>query len=59
MKGSHSAAVAFGNLALLYSRPHSISVDTATLFNKLGRRQLGGYCVEDSTLFATLLRSLG
>ena len=53
------AAVPFGNLVLHYSPHHTISLDTETLFTKIVERRLGGYCMENNTFFATVLRSLG
>lgn len=55
------ASVAFESLALHYSTYHSINLDPAALYDKIvtagnGR---GGYCMEVSTFFATVLRSLG
>ena len=53
------AIIPFGNLALHYSPHHSISLDPDTLFTKLVERRLGGYCMENNTFFAAVLRSLG
>jgi arylamine N-acetyltransferase len=53
------AAIPFGNLVLHYSPHHIISLDTETLFTKIVGRRMGGYCMENNTFFATVLRSLG
>lgn len=38
---------------------HTISLDTEALFIKIVQRRMGGYCMENNTFFATILRSLG
>ena len=53
------ASIPFGNLALHYSPHHTISLDPEALFTKLVERRLGGYCMENNTFFAIILRSLG
>lgn len=53
------AAVPFGSLGLHYSVHHTVSLDTDVLFHKLVDRRMGGYCMENNTFFATVLRSLG
>lgn len=53
------AAVPFGNIALHYSPHHTVSLNTETLFTKIVKRKLGGYCMENNLFFATVLRSLG
>jgi arylamine N-acetyltransferase len=55
------AAVPFENLSLHYSRTKVIDLHPTLLFRKIisqgaGR---GGYCMENNTFFATVLRSLG
>jgi hypothetical protein len=55
------AAVPFESLALHYSSHHTISIDPQALFHKiveLGNGR-GGYCMENSCLFGTVLRTLG
>lgn len=57
----HLAAIPFENLSLHYSPHRQISVHPQELFRKIiaddnGR---GGYCMENTGLFATLLHSLG
>ncbi|KAL9624431.1 MAG: hypothetical protein Q9160_001394 [Pyrenula sp. 1 TL-2023] len=53
------ASVPFGSLILHYSQHHTISLDEAALFTKIVERGLGGYCMENNTFFAAILRSLG
>lgn len=57
----HLAAVPFENLYLHYSAHHSISINPQDLFHKIVERGngYGGYCMENSGLFGTALRSLG
>ena len=44
---------------LHYSEHRTISLDPEALFEKLVRRGLDGYCMEQNTFFYTVLRSLG
>jgi arylamine N-acetyltransferase len=55
------AAVPFENLDLHYSTHHSITLDPSHLFNKIvaSKRGRGGYCMENTCLLGTVLRSLG
>lgn len=55
------AYVPFENLDLHYSPHHTISIDPQHLFRKIVGRHAGrgGYCMENSALFGTVLRSLG
>lgn len=53
------ASVPFGSLILHYSQHHTISLDEAALYTKIVERGLGGYCMENNTFFAAILRSLG
>ncbi|KAJ5083381.1 N-acetyltransferase family protein [Penicillium angulare] len=55
------AAVPFENLNLHYSVQRHISIDAQKLFEKIvdNKSERGGYCMENSTLFGTVLRSLG
>jgi arylamine N-acetyltransferase len=53
------ATVPFGNLVLHYSPHHTVSLDPETLFSKIVERRSGGYCMENNTFFATVLRALG
>ncbi|EEP80418.1 predicted protein [Uncinocarpus reesii 1704] len=55
----HLASMAFSNLVLHYSQHHSISLDPDVLFHKLVERGLGGYCVENTGFFSSVLRTLG
>jgi arylamine N-acetyltransferase len=57
----HLAEIPFENLALHYSTHHRINVHPEELFTKIIADQngRGGYCMENSSLFATLLYSLG
>jgi len=57
----HLAWIPFENLSLHYSAHHRLCLHPDHLFRKIiadanGR---GGYCMENNTLFGTLLRSLG
>lgn len=53
--------VPFEDLELHYSSHHNIRIDPNHLFNKIVERRCGrgGYCMENTTLFVTVLRSLG
>ncbi len=55
------AAIPFESLALHYSSHHTISIDPQALFHKIVERGhgRGGYCMENSCLFGTVLRTLG
>lgn len=55
------AAIPFENLELHYSSHHTITLDPQHLFHKIVERGngRGGYCMENSCLFGTVLRSLG
>ncbi|GLA18047.1 N-terminal acetyltransferase [Aspergillus niger] len=55
------AAVPFENLNLHYAVHRSISIDPHKLFEKIvdSNSRRGGYCMENSVLFGTVLRSLG
>ncbi|PYI07737.1 arylamine N-acetyltransferase 2 [Aspergillus sclerotiicarbonarius CBS 121057] len=55
------AAVPFENLNLHYSAHRGISIDPQSLFDKIVdcNSERGGYCMENSGLFGTVLRSLG
>lgn len=55
------AFVPFENLELHYSSHHTITLDPQHLFHKIVERNAGrgGYCMENSCLFGTILRSLG
>ncbi|KAK2591993.1 hypothetical protein QQS21_010329 [Conoideocrella luteorostrata] len=55
------AYVPFENLELHYSSHHTIALDPQHLFYKVVARNTGrgGYCMENSTLFGTVLKSLG
>jgi arylamine N-acetyltransferase len=55
------AAIPFESLALHYSSHHTVSIDPQELFHKIVERGngRGGYCMENSCLFGTVLRSLG
>ncbi|PYH89329.1 putative N-acetyltransferase family protein [Aspergillus ellipticus CBS 707.79] len=55
------ASVPFENLNLHYAVHRGISIDPQRLFDKIVDPQShrGGYCMENSTLFGTVLRSLG
>ncbi|KAJ5219527.1 N-acetyltransferase family protein [Penicillium chermesinum] len=55
------AAVPFENLDLHYSVHRQLSIDVQKLFEKIvdGTSERGGYCMENNTVFGTVLRSLG
>ena len=57
----HLAAVPFENLDLHYSVHRTLCIDPQKLFKKIvdPTSDRGGYCMENSTLFGTVLRSLG
>ena len=55
------AAIPFESLSLHYSQHHNINIDPKALFHKIVERGngRGGYCMENSCLFGTVLRALG
>jgi N-hydroxyarylamine O-acetyltransferase len=53
----HPAAITFENLDPLLKRPVRLQVDA--LMRKLVAQRRGGYCYEQNTLFAAMLRRLG
>ena len=53
----HPAAITFENLDPLMKRPVRLHVDIA--YDQLVAQRRGGYCYEQNTLFAAILRSLG
>lgn len=55
------AAVPFENLNLHYAVHRYISIDAQKLFDKIvnSKSDRGGYCMENSTLFGTVLRTIG
>lgn len=55
----HLASIPWGNSGLHYSQHHTISLNPATLFEKMVERRLDGYCMENTGLFHIILRSLG
>jgi arylamine N-acetyltransferase len=57
----HLSSIPFENLELHYSSHHTITLDPQHLFHKIVERNAGrgGYCMENSCLFGTVLRSLG
>jgi N-hydroxyarylamine O-acetyltransferase len=57
LHAAHLAAIPFENLDILLGRP--ILLDIMSLEEKLVRACRGGYCFEQNTLFAAVLRSLG
>jgi N-hydroxyarylamine O-acetyltransferase len=54
---AHLLSVPFENLSIHWRE--TIVLDDAALFEKIVRRQRGGFCYELNGLFAALLRSLG
>ncbi|KAI9885362.1 MAG: hypothetical protein M1823_002833 [Watsoniomyces obsoletus] len=59
LQRNHMAHVPFENLSLHYSTDHQISIDPQALYRKIVERRRGGYCMENSGFFGTVLRSLG
>ena len=55
----HLGAIPWGNSALHYSQHKTISIHPTAVFDKLVRRRLDGYCMENTNLFYVVLRSLG
>lgn len=55
----HLCSIQWGNSSLHYSQHHSISVHPVAIFEKLVSRGLDGYCMETTSLFYGVLRSLG
>ncbi len=53
------AAVPFECLSLHYSKSRLLSLDPGDLYTKVVEHGRGGYCMENNTFFATVLRSLG
>lgn len=55
------ASVPFESLELHYSPHHTISIEPQHLFEKIVARNAGrgGYCMENSCLLGTVLRSIG
>jgi arylamine N-acetyltransferase len=53
--------VPFENLELHYSKERHISLDKEDLFRKIvgAKNGRGGYCMENNTLFGTVLKTLG
>ena len=57
LHAAHTLAVPFENLDIHLGRP--ISLDPASLFDKIVRRRRGGYCFELNGLFSLLLERMG
>ncbi|KAJ5988056.1 Arylamine N-acetyltransferase [Penicillium waksmanii] len=55
----HLSSIPWGNSGLHYSQHHTISLNPETLFEKMVERRLDGYCMENTGLFHSILRSLG
>lgn len=55
------ASIPFESLSLHYSPDHKICISPSYLYNKFVEKdaERGGYCMEISTFFGTVLRSLG
>jgi arylamine N-acetyltransferase len=51
--------VPFESLSLHYSHDRKISLDSQALFAKIVTKSRGGYCLENNTFFAEILKSLG
>jgi N-hydroxyarylamine O-acetyltransferase len=57
LTSAHAQAIPFENLDVLLGR--GISLDPDALFDKLVRRQRGGYCFEQNGLFLRVLEAMG
>jgi len=57
LHAAHLAAIPFENLDVRLGRP--VGLDLPSLQDKLVRRRRGGYCFEQNTLFAAVLRTIG
>lgn len=57
LHAAHLAAIPFENVDVRLGRP--IRLDLASLEEKLVHGQRGGYCFEQNSLFAAVLRSIG
>lgn len=57
LHAAHLAAIPFENLDVRLERP--LRLDLESLQSKLVQRRRGGYCFEQNTLFAAVLRALG
>ena len=56
----HLINIPFENLSLHYSQNRTISLHPSILYGKIIKSKgRGGYCMENNTIFACLLRSLG
>ena len=56
----HLTNIPFENLGLHYSQERQISLHPTILFRKIiNGKGRGGYCMENNTIFACLLRSIG
>ncbi|MDQ8187052.1 arylamine N-acetyltransferase [Pelagicoccus sp. SDUM812002] len=53
----HEESIPFENLDPLLNRP--VSIDPPDVFEKLVAQKRGGYCFEQNTLFAAVLRAIG
>src|SRR5690606_20556862 len=57
LQRAHRAAIPFENLDVLLGR--QIRLDLPSLSDKLVSNHRGGYCFEQNTLFAAVLRTIG
>lgn len=57
LHAAHLAAIPFENLDVRLGRP--VGLDLASLQDKLVHRRRGGYCFEQNSLFAAVLRRIG
>ncbi|KAL5866418.1 N-malonyltransferase fdb2 [Pyricularia oryzae] len=55
----HACNVPWDNLVLHYSATKRVTLDQKELYAKIVSRRLGGRCMENNSLFATILRSIG
>jgi arylamine N-acetyltransferase len=55
----HTSVAPFENISIHYTPSHSVILDPEHLYRKVVERNCGGYCMENSGMFAVVLRSLG
>ncbi|EAW10534.1 arylamine N-acetyltransferase family protein [Aspergillus clavatus NRRL 1] len=55
----HLGAIPWGNSSLHYSQHHTVSIHPSCIFEKLVVRKMDGYCMENTNLLFTVLRTLG
>lgn len=55
----HTSSVPFENLVLHYAVNKRVTLNGSDLYKKIVQQGYGGRCMENNTLFATVLRTLG